>query len=32
MTDEIYVMYQDCDDTPSVLVNLVKVKVCGSGG
>jgi hypothetical protein len=29
MTDGIYVMYHD--DTPSVLMNLVKVAVCGSG-
>jgi hypothetical protein len=32
MTDGIYVMYHDGDDTPSVLVSLVKVAVCGSGG
>jgi hypothetical protein len=29
MTDGIYVMYQD--DTPSVLMNLVKDAVFGSG-
>jgi hypothetical protein len=32
MKDGIYVRYHDGDDTPSVLVNLVKVAVCGSGG
>jgi hypothetical protein len=32
MVDEIYVKYHGRDDTPSVLMNLVKVAVCGSGG
>jgi hypothetical protein len=32
MTDGIYVKYHGRDDTPSVLMNLAKVAVCGSGG
>jgi hypothetical protein len=32
MTDGIYVKYHDRDDTPSVLMNLAKVVVCGTGG
>jgi hypothetical protein len=32
MTDGIYVKYHGRDDTPSMLMNLAKVAVCGSGG
>jgi ribosome recycling factor len=32
MMDGIYVKYHGCDDTPSMLMNLAKVTVCGSGG
>jgi hypothetical protein len=32
MTDGIYMKYHGCDDILSVLMNLAKVAVCGSGG
>jgi hypothetical protein len=32
MTDGIYVKYHGRDDTPSVLMKIDKVAVCGSGG
>jgi hypothetical protein len=32
MTDMIYMKYHSRDDTSSVLMNLAKVAVCGSGG
>jgi hypothetical protein len=32
MTDGIYVKYRGWNDTPSVLMNLAKVAVCGNGG
>jgi hypothetical protein len=32
MPDGNFVRYHGQDDTPSVLMNFVKVAVCGSGG